>query len=150
MSSHASEPPLHLEPRPSRGLARLLYAFHLATALLLLALPLNPVWCGALLLGTAGSLAYWRVRIRPPYRLIREPEGRWLWLERAGDEPRPLRLSPDSYVSRWLVILNFRDELSGASLSVPLPADSLPPERQRQLRVSLRVSGLADTQTAPP
>lgn len=135
--------PLILRPGFSRRLALYLLAGHglALTALLPLPLPLGIRVAGILLI--LASLAYnallhlWR---RLPWA-IREAvwDGLGVWhLEFPSGARVTAQLLPHSWVSLGLVILDFR--LSPwHRRALVLPADALPSDRLRQLRVRLRL-----------
>lgn len=131
MSSNASAPTLHLDPRPSTRLALLLVLLHAAVAAgLLLALPPWQSVPGAALLAVL-LVHEWRAS-RPPAGLLRDAGGDW-WQAGSG----PLRLQPSTLVTPWLVVLVLRGP--GDVRRVVLLPDSLAPAQWRRLRATLRV-----------
>lgn len=132
MSSNGFATALHLEPRPSRWLGRLLIPFHgLVAGALLFTLPAGPALTGAGLL----ALLSWRQcrHSRLPRRIMRDADGGW-WLDAAG----PFALQPATFVSPWLVVLNLGGTTGVHRLA--LLYDQLPARQWRHLRVMLRVS----------
>lgn len=125
--------PLLVETRASPTAGRLLIALHLAAlAALFLALPpLEIRLAGAVLLGASLWVA-WR---RPVVvRLRASVDGQLaIWREAAW---QPVRLSADSVALPWLIVLRWRE--GGRSHSLALPADALPGDAHRRLRVWLR------------
>lgn len=131
MSLNGFATAIHLEPRPSRRLCRLLALFHLLIAAgLLLALPPVPALAGMALL----LLVLWRERHerRIPECIARHADGTW-WLDEAG----PFALQPTTVVTPWLVVLSLGGAFGNRRLAL-LP-DSLPARQWRHLRVFLRI-----------
>lgn len=132
MSSNGFATVLHLEPKPSRGLRRLLIPLHLlvAAALILVLSPL-PALVGV----AALTLLPWRERNgrRMPRRVARDADGGW-WLDGAG----PFVLQTTTLVTPWLVVLHLRGPIGIRRLT--LLSDSLLPRQWRDLRVILRIA----------
>lgn len=135
-SSPRSVAPLHLEPRPSRLLRRLLLLIHLGGAALSLFLPLGWALHGAVPAILIWScVRAWRRTAAIP-ALTWDGDGQW-WLNAdAGDVP--LQLLPDSFISPRLVVLLFRRDGGHRVLAVPLLSDSLEAQTLRRLRAGLR------------
>jgi hypothetical protein len=125
--------PLVIETRNSATARAVLLVAHLAAlaALFLAALPAPPRIAGCLLLGASLWLA-WRRQDAPHLR--GKVDGRMeIWRDAAW---RPLQLLPDSTALPWLIVLRWREGRRHHSLA--LPADALPGEDHRRLRVWLR------------
>lgn len=143
MSSAGSAPPLVLRRKPSRRLAALLFAIHVA-ALSGLGLPmLIPTWTKAVLAALvvfSGVLSLRRdagLRTADAVLRLGWSEGEQWWLEtRAGARVHG-RLREDSLVLPGLVILRLDIEPRGTR-SVILPADGTEFDDLRRLRVRLR------------
>lgn len=142
MSHHSRRSPLRLQPRPSRRLAVFLVLVHVAVAAVALALPVGwPVRAG-LLLAAAGGLVHGlaaHVLRWLPWSIAEalwSADGTWILVLASGREVEA-RLLPSSYVTRALVVLNFRRETWRQGTLV-LTADSLDPELLRRLRSRLR------------
>lgn len=152
LASHREQPPLVLRPRVSRRLAAFVALSHLLAATATLGLP-GP-W-RMLLVPIAASLCYrlWAdVLRRAPWSIrsvVWEADGTWRIFLVSGREIAA-RLSPSTFVSVPLVVLNLRQgRLRGWSL--PLFSDALEPELLRRLRQRLRIAGAgpADQDAAP-
>lgn len=131
MSSSGFATVLHLEPKPSPGLRRLLIPLHLLVAAgLILALPPIPALAGVAVL----ALLSWRERHgrRMPRCVARDADGGW-WLDGAG----PFMLQATTFVTPWLVVLHLRGTAGYCRLA--LLSDSLLPRQWRDLRVILRI-----------
>ncbi len=114
-------------------------------------LPLAWPWATLVSVAVLISLLWqWRRRPElagPPVALLWDRQGRWYW--RLGEEERELRLLGDTYVTPWLVVLNFtaidddsRFRWLPRRESLLLWPDSIDPERLRRLRVRLRIDGV--------
>jgi hypothetical protein len=127
-----SSSPLVLEPSRSRALRLIVILLYLVALLPGLLLPL-PWWARPLWMLVLGAAFYWewrRVDAAPPR--LRYVERTWEFEESAG-EWRAQRLR-DWYASPLLCVLSFAEPRR----TVLLPADALPAEQHRQLRVLLR------------
>ncbi len=142
--------PLHLELRPSRLLQALLLAVHggaLVAALFVpLPWPLRLLVALALLVSLRYSVARWASLSarRAVVALLRDELGEW-HATLAGGGELSLRLLPDSYVSGWLVVLNFSGGTRRALPVVILP-DMLDRESLRRLRARLRMEGTGESE----
>ena len=125
--------PLVIETQASATARVLLPAVHFAAlaALYLALLPLPVQLAGSLLLG-ASLWAVWR---RPDaLRLRGKGDGQMeIWRDAAW---RPLLLRSDSVALPWLIVLRWREGRQRHSLA--LPADALPGDDHRRLRIWLR------------
>lgn len=151
MGSHRQQPPLTLRPRLSRRLAAFVLLTHLLASAAVLALP--GYW-PLLLLPVAASLAYQlqvHVLRRAPWSIqsIRwEADGTWRIAQVSGREIEA-RLSPSTFVSLPLVVLNLRSGML-RRWSLPLFADALDPDQLRRLRQRLRIEGVGRRDDAAP
>ena len=134
---------LVIKPRPSRLLAGILSAVHLITLFVLALLPLS-LWILLLLSGAIvvnlGYVFRRHVLLRGKKavtKLICDTEGSWKVLNGKSNELLA-QLHPDTFVSRWLVILNLSTNSTG-NYSVVLLPDSLDQDTMRQLRVRIRL-----------
>lgn len=133
----------------SRGLAGFLFLTHGAAlaAVSMLPIPwtLRVILVALLVVGLAYEVQAQLLR-RLPWA-VREavwgPDGRWTLMLASGQEVEA-RLSPSTFVSTRLVVLNFRRG-RWRSGSLVLTSDSLDPDLLRRLRVRLRVAGHAAT-----
>ncbi len=136
--------PLNLELGPSRWLAALLVVAHGGALGLLVLLPLAWWWriflAGALLLSLGLTLNRHALRRgeRAITRLVWDSDDTWLLIHADGKEQRA-QLKPGSYVSPWLVLLNFGGGRFGGQQSVVLLADALDAESLRKLRARLQM-----------
>ncbi|MCG6895562.1 MAG: hypothetical protein LJE61_13455 [Thiocapsa sp.] len=144
MASHRERRPLLIRPSFSRRLAVLVGLTHLAAAAGVLGLQWG-AWSAALigLIGASGLyVGYVDILRRAPWSIrsaLWSPDGAWLLSFVSGIE-REARLSPATFVSVPLVILNFRlGRLHRRAL--PLFADALDAEQLRRLRQRLRTEG---------
>ena len=147
MIKHRERPPLHLKPGTSRRLAGFLFLTHTAAAAVVLLLPLTWYLRTVLLVAVGAGLAYqiWAHLLNSlPWSVceaVWEPDGIWQ-LTLASGRRVEARLSPDTFVSTALVLLNFRCGRWRPCFLI-LPADSLDPELMRRLRARLRIAGNA-------
>lgn len=125
-----------------RAVARLrtLYILALLGAVsCIVLLPLSLSVLCVLIAVTAGMAVHcWRQRCElggKVVALLWDREGRWWW-KQAGEETE-LLLSPDSYLSPGMVILNFTHPETGHRRSLVLLPVSVGPERYRRLCVQL-------------
>ncbi len=143
MASHRQQPPLPVRPRFSRRLAAFVCLTHLLAAAAALGLP--DFW-PLLLIPVCASLFYHlyvHVLRRAPWSvrsLLWEADGTWHIALVSGAEAQA-RLSPSTFVSVALIVLNLRRGLL-RRWSVPLFADALDPEQLRRLRQRLRIDGV--------
>lgn len=135
---------LHLKLGPSRGLALVLVAAHLATIVVVWSSSLPLAWMLAAKLAVAASLAWstWNAALRRAQvsviALEIDADGRVRALQRDGEWVER-RLSGETYVSPLLTIVILR-RLEGRARrqAVVIPADSADAETLRTLRVWLR------------
>ncbi len=145
MAKHGERPPLHLRPGLSRGLALFLLLTHGAAVLAVLLLPLPCYGRAALAAAVAAGLAYavWAHLLRALPWSVREalwePDGAWT-LTLGSGRRLEARLSASTFVSPFLVVLNFRCG-RWRRCALLLPADALDLDLLRRLRVRLRLSG---------
>lgn len=154
---------LQLDLTPSPLLSALLFVWHLATAILILCLPL--LWWYAklaILIIVCISLRYnlrryaWLTSPKAVIQVICLPYGYWRLVYRNGNQ-RSVTLAGDSYCANRLVILLFKDPRWGRQnrkrwqrwfmrfwpISVPICFDALGGDRDkfRQLRMFLLAAG---------
>jgi toxin CptA len=151
LAFHRQQPPLAIRPGFSPRLAAFVCLTHLLAAAAVLGLPGH--W-PLLLVPVVASLAYQlyvHVLRRAPWSirsLLWEADGTWHAALVSGAELQA-RLSPSTFVSVPLVVLNLRQG-RWRRRSLPLFADSLPPDQLRRLRQRLRIAGVGREQDAPP
>jgi toxin CptA len=145
MGSHRERPPLLIRPGFSRRFAWFAGLSHLSAAAVIPALPwglpsflLLPIAASALYVGYVDvlRLAPWSIR-----SALWEPDGTWRIQLVSGAE-REVRLSPATFVTLPLVVLNFRCGLLRRR-ALPVFADALDREQLRRLRQRLRIEGAA-------
>ena len=109
--------------------------------------PLRALLALLLLLSLRYSVARWPLlaRRRSVVALLRDETGEW-HATLAGGEELDVRLLPDSFVSTWLVVLNFSPAKSHGSLSVVILPDMLDRNTLRRLRVLLRMEGMGESE----
>jgi toxin CptA len=143
MGAHRETPPLPIRPGFSHRLALFVSLTHALAALAMLGLPGH--W-RLLLIPVVASLVYqfavsvlrlapWSIR-----SLVWMADGTWHLILVSGTE-LDARLSPSTFVSVPLVVLNLRRGL-WRYRSVPLFSDALDPEQSRRLRQRLRIAGV--------
>lgn len=151
MGSHRERPPLLIRPGFSRRLGLFVGLTHVAAALAVLALPFGPI--GAVLLPLIAASALYVLVVdvlgRAPWSIRSvtwQADGIWQIQYLSGAQ-REATLSPATFVSLPLVVLNFR---LGAlhRRALPIFADALDPEQLRRLRQQLRIEGVVRTQDA--
>ena len=138
MSSTPFGEPLDLSVRPSRLIATLLLGMHLTALVICAGLPLSLDYRAALLLAVLSAF-FWNVAMyvqRTPRRLHWSPELGWTLVDRKGAS-HEVKLLPEAYLSTWLIVVHFSDEL-GKRRTVMLANDSARPDGLRRLRVLLR------------
>ena len=141
--------PLVLESGISRYLLLYLIVIH-ALALAVVIAPLNLHIVVRLILAVVilfSFLWHWRrMRLNDPTRIVRlvwEVDDDWtLWSNDSTELVAQLR--PETYESRWLVILHLQLQQGGRRSLVILP-DMLDRQSFRRLRVRLRQARLAET-----
>lgn len=144
MDSHRGRLPLLIRPQRSRQLARFVALIHSVALAVVLALPIGLYRLPLLLL--IGVSGFWVVvvqvlgRTRHSIHTARwQVDGSWL-LTFADGRQQVAMLSPSTFVSLPLVVLNFRaGRLRRPAL--PLFRDALDPETLRRLRQRLRSDG---------
>jgi toxin CptA len=142
MASHREYPPLLIRPGFSRRFAVFVGLTHLAAAAAILALPAGPISFILLPMILASALyvahvdvfrrASWSIR-----SVIWQSDGTWQIHFVSGAE-REATLSPATFVSLPLVVLNFRLG-RWHRRALPIFADALDPEQLRRLRQRLRM-----------
>lgn len=146
MGSHRERPPLLIRPGLSRRFALFAALTHLAAAAVIPALPAGPLSL-VLLLPVALSalyIGYVDVLRRAPWSIrsvLWDSDGTWRIQLVSGAECEA-RLSPATFISLSLVVLNFRLGLLRRR-ALPIFADALDPEQLRRLRQRLRIEGAA-------
>ncbi|NCC27654.1 MAG: hypothetical protein EOM22_05730 [Gammaproteobacteria bacterium] len=146
MGSHRERPPLLIRPGFSPRLAWFVGLSHLSAAAAVAGLSLGfqsllwllPIAASAVYVGYVDVLrrAPWSIR-----SALWEPDGTWRIQLVSGAE-REVRLSPATFVTLPLVVLNFRSGLLSRR-ALPVFADALDPEPLRRLRQRLRIEGAA-------
>lgn len=144
MGSHHGRPPLLIRPRLSRRLALFAILTHGLALCAVLTLPLDLLRPPLLLLVGASGLyvGYVQVLRRAPWSIrtaLWRPDGTWLLTLGSGAE-RQATLSPSTFLSLPLVVLNFRSGRLRRH-ALPLFADALDPDQMRRLRQRLRMDG---------
>lgn len=154
MSSPTSEPPLHLELRPSSRLASAVLLVHGGALAILIPLALPPATLVALAAALLGSLTWLfpiHVSMRSAHairRLVWEPDGVWRLWTTNGNELTGNLLHTSYSHPQW-VILNFQIEGQRRSRAVVILPDSLDRDTLRRLRARLRHARPTDHDTAP-
>lgn len=151
MGSHRERPPLLIRPGFSRRFAFFVGLTHAAAALAVLAVPFGLI--GALLLPLIFLSALYVLAVdvlrRAPWSIrsaIWQADGTWQ-IHLVSGAQREATLSPATFVSLPLVVLNFRlGTLHRRAL--PVFADALDPEQLRRLRQQLRIEGATRNQDA--
>ncbi|WP_295443618.1 protein YgfX [uncultured Thiodictyon sp.] len=152
MASHREQPPLLIQPGVSRRLAAFVALTHLAAAGAILGLP-GAAWL-LLLIPIGASLAYHlyvQVLHRAPWSIRSatwQADSTWTIAFVSG-APTQARLSPATFISVPLVVLNLRRG-HVRRWSLPLFADALDGEQLRRLRQRLRIEGTGREQDAAP
>ena len=146
MSSNVFAVTLDIRPRPSRILLISLLGIYTVTGILLLAW--IPQWWAVvpalLILSASFTFNMQRhVGMSGKYalsRLVWQSGGAWK-IFGVGDQAESAELLPGVFVTRWLVVLNFRIGPDARKRSVLLCRDSLDETSFRRLRVRLRLEG---------
>lgn len=142
MTTHRSNPPLHLVPRFSRRLLALVLVSHGAALAAALALP-GPWRLTALAIVSSAGYQLWvHVLRRAPWSIASAtwaPDGAWSLQLRSGDEI-DAQLSPATFVSLPLVVVNFRVGV-WRRFALPLFSDAIDADTLRRLRARLRLEG---------
>lgn len=95
-----------------------------------------------LVLLSAARAIYDQVLMRAPWSIRSvcwQSDGSWT-LSLVSGEERPVQLSPATFVSQSLLVLNFRAGRFGRR-ALPLFTDSVDPELMRRLRQRLTIDG---------
>lgn len=144
MGFHRQRPPLPIRPSLSLRLAALIGVSHLLALVALFLSPIGRLRIPLVILVGLGCLYACSVHLlrRAPWSIesaIWRSDGTWTLRLASGTE-RDVRLSPATFVSLPLVVLNFR---SGwlRWYAMPLFSDSLDPNALRRLRQRLRSEG---------
>lgn len=154
MSSQGFEGALELRPRPSRWLARTLFAAHgLAAVAVVAGVPHRGAMIGLLLALTLSAYHAFKVHVqrRNPSairRAVWHSDGRW-FVENNARVTAEARLQPHSYLHPRLVILHFEMLRCGSKNSLLLLPDSLDFQTLRLLRARLRLVGRNLGATSP-
>lgn len=141
MSSQGYATPLRLESGALPLLQRLYLLFSVLVVAVLVGLPV-PLWLSAAAIALFLFAAYrvWRLRSElggAAVALVWDAEQRWWW-QQAGRE-HELELQGSSYLSTWLVILNWRERDSGKSFALVLSPASIGDDTFRRLLVRFRI-----------
>lgn len=148
MSKHREQPPLRIRPRSSGLLAAFLLATHGAALAAVFAAPLDWFWRSLLIALLLAGLVYemgvqvlfmatWAVR-----QAVWGSDGTWT-LSLVSGKQVEARLLPSTFVTRRLILLNFRCG-RWCFRTLVLPPDTLDPDLLRRLRVRLRLRGAED------
>ncbi|WP_295402386.1 protein YgfX [uncultured Thiocystis sp.] len=144
MASHRERLPLLIRPRRSWRLAIFTGFIHALAGAVVVMLPIGlyryPFWI-LVGLGTFHAFAVHVLR-RAPWSIrtaLWQSDGAWLLTLNSGAEIAA-SLSPATFVSLPLVVLNFRSGWLRRH-ALPLFADALDPEPLRRLRQRLRIDG---------
>lgn len=136
--------PLCIEPRTSKGLAILYSGVYLGAVVILLFMPIS-VWlkflgCLFCLADFIRILRLYVLRIsgKAIVRITSTPAGEWVLQQRQGTEISA-KLLGDSFISTYLIILNFRHLSARRRFSVLITRDNVNPDCFRQLSVHLRI-----------
>ena len=145
MSSPKYASPLVLQPKTSRLLICLVMVAHVGAMLIVVLVNLYWALKLVLLVVLAVSLVFFLrgKGLGNLSSLTWKDGGEWV-LELDGDKQYEMQLLPSSYVSPWLVVLNFRAAEEHKGKSVVLFRDALDPESFRRLRVRLGVEKTSD------
>ena len=82
------------------------------------------------------KLHYWQSLRRSVLEINQDAEKQWAVL--TGEKWNLVDLLANSYVSPWLIVLNFKG--AAGKFTVSLPADSLDDDTHRRLRVRVRMA----------
>jgi hypothetical protein len=140
MSSPKYASPLVLKPKTSRVFIGLFSAAHLGAifAVLLLDLSLE-IKISLLILIAISMFVVLRGKGLANMETLTWKEGGEWALELSDGTQYETHLLPSSYVSTWLVVLNFNKAENQRTRSVTLFRDALDPKSFRQLRVRLGI-----------
>lgn len=134
---------LQFECRPVTRLRLLFISSALLSELCVVVVPLSPLLkFSALLLIAAFAMGCWRNRCELGARAVTltwDTDSRWWWAQK-GEETE-LALCGDSYLSTGMVILNFRNPVSGRRQSLVLVPAAVGADVFRRLRVRLKLEG---------
>lgn len=135
--------PVRLEIKASLGLAAMIVAPLLliaCTVVFFTPLPWYLLCLPVILLVAIGiyffRLHYFKSLSRSVLEINQDAEKQWAVL--AGERWHLVDLLANSYVSPWLVVLNFKG--AAGRFTVILPADSLDKDTHRRLRVRVRMA----------
>jgi hypothetical protein len=107
-----------------------------AVAALSLTLPIGlKLAVGALLLASLGA-TLWRRVLRPPLVALTLKVDGTMEIHSRDGSVAAARISPQTTVFPWLVVLPLR--IDSAAIALALPSDALPGDGHRQLRLWLR------------
>ncbi|TCT19417.1 protein YgfX [Thiobaca trueperi] len=144
MGAHRERPPLLIRPRRSRQLAIFVGLVHGLAFVVVLALPIGLYRLPLLLLIGLGCFRVISAQVlrRSPRSIqtaLWQSDGSW-FLTFVDGRQQEVTLSPSTFVSLSLVVLNFR---AGRlrRYAIPLFRDALDPETLRRLRQRLRSDG---------
>jgi hypothetical protein len=142
MSSQKYASPLILKPETSRVFIGLFAIAHLGA--LAVVLPLNLSWVIKISLLSLVAVSMFVVLRGKGFSNVNiltwKEGGEWV-LELSDGTQYETYLLPSSYVSPWLVVLNFSKAENQRGRSVTLFRDALDEESFRRLRVRLRIDG---------
>lgn len=142
MSSPKYASPLILKPETSQVFVGLFTAAHLGAIAVVLSLNFSWIIIISLLtLVVISMVVVLRSKGFGNISILTWKEGGEWVLELNNGEQYETYLLPSSYVSRWLVVLNFRKSEDQRSRSVTLFRDALGEKVFRRLRVRLRMDG---------
>lgn len=144
MGSHRERLPLLIRPRRSWQLTVFAGLVHLLAGAVVLILPIGLYRYPVLILVGLGGFHAFAVHVlrQAPWSIqsaLWQSDGAWTLTLNSGAEVE-VKLSPATFVSLSLVVLNFR---SGwlRRYSLPLCVDAVDPEQLRRLRQRLRIEG---------
>ena len=138
MSSPKYASPLVLKPETSRVFVGVFLAAHLGAVLAVLPLDLSiEIKIGLLAILATSMFAVLRSKGLANVKYLTWKEGNEWVLELGDGSQYETHLLPSSYVSPWLVVLNFEKTNESKKRSVTLFRGALDPESFRRLRVRL-------------
>jgi len=140
MSSPKYASPLVLKPETSRVFVGVFLAAHLGAVLAVLPLDLPlEIKIGLLAILAISMFVVLRSKGLANVKNLTWKEGNEWVLELGDGSQYETHLLPSSYVSPWLVVLNFEKTNESKKRSVTLFRDALDPESFRRLRVRLGI-----------
>ena len=144
--SSSYDAPLVISVRTSRWLLLLLIFSHVIVAFLIVTLVTISLWLQLiiLILISLSFIYYYQLHIsrhlKKSVLSVRQHRYRGWFIISNRNEELAVDLQGSSYSSPWLVILNFKHEVSG-NYTVIIPSDAVSAALHRQLRVRLKMLG---------